>query len=479
MDIKDKKLILNNPVVYYLKTLTNNNTSSLDTIKGLSGEREELIRQLKKLKVDKGKISRTISELKQSNMPFLKLIDEMKIASNEAKHTSLQLSSLEEKLLAYFITDDENKGILSTSTLTSNSNLEPLRAYSLSSVNLDSIQVHRTYQPIPEWNQYVEGNKAATIYHRQEWQPLISSTFGHNTVYLYATNNENELVGILPITQLKSKVFGNFLVSVPYFNYGGAVGDHAEIELLLINKAAELSADLDCQHIECRDTIARDGFPVRTDKVNMILQLPDTIDLLWSGFSKKLRAQIKRPQKEATTTKLGSINLLSDFYFVFSRNMRDLGTPVYTKEFFKNILETFPEDAHIIIVYLNNRPVSAGFLIGYKDTLEIPWASTIRDVNNLSINMLLYWEVLKFAINNSFKFFDFGRSSKGAGTYRFKKQWGANPKQLYWHYWLKDGGDIPTINPSNPKYALFIYFWKKLPIFITQIIGPHIVKYLP
>ena len=128
---------------------------------------------------------------------------------------------------------------------------------------------------------------------------------------------------------------------------------------------------------------------------------------------------------------------------------------------------------------MGKRPVAAAFLLGYKDTLEIPWASTIKDVNHLSVNMLLYWEVLKFAVDNQYQYFDFGRSSKDSGTFRFKQQWGAIPKQCYWHYWLKNNAEMPSLNPNNPKYKLVISLWKKLPVSVTKYIGPNIVKSLP
>lgn len=243
--------------------------------------------------------------------------------------------------------------------------------------------------------------------------------------------------------------------------------------------ANNLARDLGTNHIEYRDETARDGYPVKTEKANMILALPDTQEQLWNGFTSKLRAQIRRPQREDTDVQLGGEELLNAFYSVFARNMRDLGTPVYGKLFFRKILKCFPKQSRIIIVHLEYRPVAAAFLLGYKDTLQIPWASTVRDVNHLSINMLLYWEVLKFAVNNDYSYFDFGRSSKGSGTFRFKQQWGAKPKQLFWHYWLADTAELPELNPSNPKYVLAINIWKRLPVIFTKWLGPIIVKNLP
>jgi predicted N-acyltransferase len=156
-----------------------------------------------------------------------------------------------------------------------------------------------------------------------------------------------------------------------------------------------------------------------------------------------------------------------------------LGTPVYSKNFFRNILQERGDQAHIVIVYWRNRPVSAAFLLGYRDMMEIPWASTVREANSLNINMLLYRTVLGFCIRKHYQFFDFGRSSKDSGTYRFKKQWGARPVQHYWHYWLESGGALPELKPDSPKFRILIACWRKLPIWITKVIGPMIVKSLP
>ena len=297
--------------------------------------------------------------------------------------------------------------------------------------------------------------------------------------YFVAKDKDRCIVGVLPLIRLKSRLFGDFLVSMPYFNYGGAVADHPLIEHKLINAANEHARRTGISYIEYRDSIPRDDLPARTEKVNMVLSLPHDPDRLWNGFSSKLRAQIKRPQRERHTILFGGMECLEDFYTVFSRNMRDLGTPVYSKKFFRNILHAFPGESRIIIIHLNARPVAAGFLMSHGNRLEIPWASTIRDINHTSINMLLYWETLKWAILKRYSHFDFGRSSRDSGTFRFKQQWGAVPVQLYWHYWLGDNTDMPSLSPSNPKFALMIKIWKQLPITVTRWLGPMIVKNLP
>ena len=159
--------------------------------------------------------------------------------------------------------------------------------------------------------------------------------------------------------------------------------------------------------------------------------------------------------------------------------MRDLGSPAQSKQLIDSILQHFPHNSWLVVIKLHGRPVAAGFLLAAGNTMEIPLASTIRRVNPLSMNMLLYWEILKFAISKNYSHFDFGRSSIGAGTYRFKRQWGAKPKQLYWHYWLGKSDAPPSLNPDNPKYSLIISLWKRLPVPIANFLGPMIVKNIP
>lgn len=330
------------------------------------------------------------------------------------------------------------------------------------------------------WDAFVIKNKKTSIYHLAEWKNIMRKIFGHDMHYLYALDELGAICGILPLVRLKSRLFGDFMVSIPFFNYGGVVGDNKEIEDALMKYACELSMNLNTSHIEFRDLIERDSdWKVRKDKVIMELALPESADVLWKEFRPKLRAQIRKPTKGGAHIEHGGHEFLDSFYQVFSENMRDLGTPVYSRDFFKEILLKFPQQASLSVVKYQGKPVAAAFLIGYRDRLEIPWASSLRKHNRLGVNMLLYWEILKKAIDNGYKIFDFGRSTIDAGTYRFKKQWGAQPRQLYWHYCVRNKGVMPNITPNNPKYKLAINIWKKLPLPVANFLGPGIVKYLP
>jgi len=330
----------------------------------------------------------------------------------------------------------------------------------------------------PAWNEYAS-NRGASIYHDSRWASLIKKVFGHNSHHIVALE-EGEVVGIFPLVQLKSRLFGNFMVSMPYFNYGGVIADNAGIMHALLRSAHELSVSQDCSHIEVRFDQAQDvGLPVRTDKVAMLLDLPEDPELLWKAIGAKRRAQVKRPIREGAAFFTGGEELLDEFYSVFSTNMRDLGTPVYSKRLFSEILGAFPSNSYIAVVRLNGEPVGAGFLLGHQGQLEIPWASTLRKYNRFGINMYMYWNILAFAIEQEYRVFDFGRSSKDAGTLKFKKQWGGVEKQLYWYYDMQEDGPLPGLNPANSKYQAAISAWKKMPVALTRIIGPPIVKNIP
>lgn len=474
MQKSDRKIILSSPVTRFKKLYPFATEQQISALDELRAEYSAQKIHCKSFQNQASAISRQIGEAKRHGKSTGQLVLSMQELTARLKSNEAIITDLENRILGFFESSEEPG-----SPDDPPDTLPAGRAYSRKSHDRNEISVSLLNNEQDEWNNYVTGNPAASIYHRVEWQALIQKSFGHKGFYFLARRPNGEIAGILPLIRLKSRLFGDFLVSMPYFNYGGAIADEGLIEDMLMQAANEHAATLGLSHIEYRDDIPRKGLPVRSNKVNMILPLPRDEESLWAGFSSKLRSQIRRPQREPLETLYGSEEHLDDFYTVFSRNMRDLGTPVYAKAFFSNILHCFPRESRILVVRMKNRPVAAGFLIGHRDRLEIPWASSAREVNPLGVNMFLYWKVLQYAIDKHYRYFDFGRSSTGSGTYRFKEQWGAQPKQLYWHYHLNEDRELPSLNPSNPKYLLAINIWKRLPLILTNRLGPLIVRNLP
>lgn len=471
------KQILANPISAYSALNTSTSSEAIEHIKQQQAMIDELSAILNEQQLQGKKISRQIGQARKSGQDIEGLKSSMQQLSKQQKNLSAEINKAQQAILQHF--DFSAK---KTAEQIDKDNTGTVAGHRNAHINLDTsdnITISQLHDEHAEWNDYVDNNSDACLHHRCEWKQIMEDTYGHSCFYYLAQNNDGIIVGILPLVQLKSRLFGNLLVSMPYFQRAGTVADNLQVEDALLTEANKHAKILDIEHIEYRDDISRQSMPVLSHKVNMVLELPDSKELLWKSFTSKLRSQIKRPQREETTTTIGGIELLDDFYRVYARNMRDLGSPLHSKALIKNILQKFPDNSWLVVIKLNGRAVAGGFLLAYKDTMEIPLASTIRDVNRFSINMLLYWQILQFSIESGYRHFDFGRSTKGAGTYRFKKQWGATAKPLYWHYWLNEGTELPGLNPANPKFAMVIYLWKRLPIKISQWLGPHIIKNIP
>jgi FemAB-related protein (PEP-CTERM system-associated) len=330
------------------------------------------------------------------------------------------------------------------------------------------------------WDSFVDSAKDATVYHRFGWKEIIKKSFGHNCYYLAAIGNNKTWQGILPLVHMRSRLFGSFLISVPFVNYGGLLCNDEATGQLLLSEADQLRRLLKATHVELRHLRGTlDGLPTRQHKVTMILDLATDEERQWQSFNAKLRNQIRKAQKSRLSPIVGHLELLDGFYDVFARNMRDLGTPVYGKAFFRNVLEAFPDTSRIFAVYHENVMIAAGIGSWFRGTLEMPWASSINEYKALCPNNMLYWEAIRFAIGKRLSKFDFGRSTPHEGTYNFKKQWGAVPIQLNWQYLLDEQAEIPHLNPSNPKYRSAIQVWQRLPVTLTKIFGPLIVRNIP
>ena len=276
-------------------------------------------------------------------------------------------------------------------------------------------------------------------------------------------------------------IFGKFLCSLPYINTGGAWAQDDKICSALINKACDLADSLDVRYLELRHenpfSHAKLNFE-RSDKVHMRLNLPETDEELEKSFKSKLRSQIRKSGTHNHVVKWGSHDLLNDFYTVFSANMRDLGTPVFSRGLFRSILHEFGTDAELCIVENARRPISGALLMHSNGTTEVPSASSLRSWNPTGANMFMYRQLLSRAIHRGSRTFDFGRSTVDSGTYKFKAQWGAEPHPAVWQYYIRKGS-ADEMRPDSARNQKLIKIWQKLPVWLTRIIGPPIVRGIP
>lgn len=424
----------------------------------------EIRQRLKTLKTEKGIASRAVGEARKAGRDFSAEVERVKIVSRQIRELESRLAELTSPSA-----DSEQKQPPAP--------LPP--QFSRQDLPAGNPQgLHPSELDDAERDAWVANHPRATIYHTSAIRRVIEDSFGHSARDLALRDERGEIQGLLPMIEMKSRLFGHFLVSMPYFNYGGLLANSIAARDRLLREAADLGASLGVEHIEMRHCFDELDLPSRSEKVAMLRPLPDNAEQLWKDIGSKLRAQIKKARRHGLETRIGREELLSDFYRVFSHNMRDLGTPVYAIELFQNMLRHC-SSSYLVLVYRQGKPVSGGFLLGWRNTLEIPWASTLRSANRYDANMLLYWTVLESAIERGYRVFDFGRSSRNSNTLRFKKQWGARPQDLYWHYWLPEGRELPALNPNNPKFRLMVEAWKRLPLFVANRLGPGIVKDIP
>jgi FemAB-related protein (PEP-CTERM system-associated) len=327
--------------------------------------------------------------------------------------------------------------------------------------------------------QYVASHPRATAYHRPEWLHVLRRAFGHPGKFLIA-ERRGRVVGVLPLMFFRSRLFGKFAVSLPFVNYGGVLADDASAEAALLDGAIEQTRAAGGKHLELRHRAQHfTSLTPKRHKVAMELRLEHSSEDQWQRLDRKLRNQVRKAEKSGVEIRDGGIELLAKFYDVFAVNMRDLGTPVYGVNFFREVLATFPAESRIFVATHRGQPIAASFVHWFRDRIEVPWASSIREFNPLCANVLVYWHMLRYGIERGHHTFDFGRSTPGEGTYLFKKQWGAEPRELVWEYWTAAGHPVPDLSPKNPTFALAIRTWQRLPVRVATAVGPAIVRNIP
>lgn len=329
-----------------------------------------------------------------------------------------------------------------------------------------------------EWDTYLSQHPEATVELLWGWREVYQRAFAHDCVYL-AARRHGAVVGVLPLVRYRSRLFGRFVVSLPYFNYAGIVADDGAVIQAILAKANEVARLHRAHHVEFRHRarVLREQ-PCRENKVGFARQLPSTSEALWAAIDRKVRNQVRKAQKEGLKTVEGGAELIDQFYAVFAENMRDLGTPVFPKALFVETSRVFPSRARLFVVRSGEAPVAAALALTFRDTVLVPWASSLRAFRQQCPNTLLYWSVMEWAIQGGFTNFDFGRSTIGAGTAHFKEQWGGSPRQLHTEYLMLKGEVLPDQGTTNRKLASAIACWQRLPLPVANRIGPMIIRHL-
>ncbi len=326
------------------------------------------------------------------------------------------------------------------------------------------------------WDAFVQSAPQATFFHRAGWKTVIERTFGHSTHFFLAQANGN-IEGILPLAQVKSRLFGHSLVSLPFCVYGGIAANTERARVALDTTAQKLAQQLAVGHLEYRNVTpfhadwagseiyATFRKPIDPDVEQNLLAIP-----------RKQRAMIRKGIKFGLTAEIDAN--VGRFFALYADNAHRHGTPALPKRYFALLKEVFKDDCELLIISKDRDAVSGVLTFYFRDEVMPYYAGDLPAARDLAANDFKYWELLRRSCEHGYKVFDYGRSKRGTGSFDFKMNWGFEPKPLAYEYQLVKALRVPENSPLNPKYRLMIETWRRMPIELANWLGPHIVKYL-
>jgi FemAB-related protein (PEP-CTERM system-associated) len=327
------------------------------------------------------------------------------------------------------------------------------------------------------WDGFVFSCAAATFFHRAGWQKIIEVVFRHPTYYLYA-ERDGVIEGVLPLAHVKSLLFGNGLVSLPFAVYGGVAAASEEAALLLEQEAQALARRLGVQHLELRNVAVRhQDWPSQDLYVTFRKELQPDEEANMLAIPRKQRAMVRKGIKNGLVGELDAG--VDRFFALYADNVHRHGTPALPKRYFQALRDVFGADCEVLTVSgPDGTPLSSVLSFYFRDEILPYYAGDDLAARDLAANDFKYWDLMRRACIRGIRIFDYGRSKVGTGPYAFKKNWGFEPQPLHYEYCLYKRDGVPQNNPANAKYRLFIEAWRRMPIGLANWLGPHIVRNL-
>ena len=328
----------------------------------------------------------------------------------------------------------------------------------------------------PAWNAFVLAQPEGTFFHLAEWQEVLRKAFGHRTHYLLA-ERDGDLCGVLPLAEVRSLLFGHALVSTPFCVYGGIVALDAAAHAALEQAACDLARELGVDHLEMRNRRRRHpDWPVKDLYVTFRKAIDPDAEKNLLAIPRKQRAMVRKGIKEQLRAEVdASVDRL---YEVYSTSLRNLGTPVFSRRYLQVLKETFGEACDVITILKGERPVASVLSFYFRDEVLPYYGGGTQEARAVAGNDFMYWQVMERAREKGCRIFDYGRSKRGTGAFDFKTYWGFEPEPLYYEYFLVKRRELPNLSPANPKFGKAIELWRRMPLRLTQLVGPPVAKYL-
>lgn len=328
------------------------------------------------------------------------------------------------------------------------------------------------------WDAFVLAHPQATFFHRSGWLRVIERVFGHRGFFLYA-ERDGAIEGVLPLAEVKSRLFGHSVASLPFAVYGGVAALNDEAGAALEAEAEKIARGQGAEHLEYRNLgpTRHADWPRQDLYVTFRKEILPDEEANMLAIPRKQRAMVRKGIKNELKAEIDAG--VDRFFDLYADNVHRHGTPAMPKKYFQALLDEFGADAEVLTVTgPDGRPLSTVLSFYFRDEVLPYYAGDDEAARDLAANDFKYWELMRRACARGLKVFDYGRSKQGTGPYAFKKNWGFEPQPLSYEYRLFKRDAIPQNNPNNPKYQLMIKAWRKLPIGVANWLGPFIVKNL-
>ncbi|SEO97749.1 FemAB family XrtA/PEP-CTERM system-associated protein [Aquisalimonas asiatica] len=333
-----------------------------------------------------------------------------------------------------------------------------------------------TAQDHDRWDAFVEACPRATFCHRAGWQTVIERAFGHRTRFLMATR-DGRIEGVLPLARVRSLLFGDQLVSLPFCVYGGIAADTGEAAIALDAAAQAYAAECGVDHLEYRNMEPRhDDWPTKELYVTFRKAIEPDVDANMQAIPRKQRRMVRQGMKAGLTSAFDDD--VDRFFRIYAQNVHRMGTPVFSKRYFQTLLDVFGDACRILAVHRGDEPVASVMTFYFRDEVMPYYGAGMPLARDVAGYDFLYWELMRRGCEAGYRLFDYGRSKQGTGSWSFKKNWGFEPQPLYYEFQLHRGDKVPDNNPLNPKYQRAIRMWQRLPLSVANVLGPRIVRNL-
>jgi len=330
-----------------------------------------------------------------------------------------------------------------------------------------------------EWNRFVLAHPNATFFHQTAWKRVMEMTYGYESKYFCATQN-GRITGIAPAFLVSDWIAGKRLLSLPFAVYGGICADDRESERLLLSHLERLAEAEGVQYFELRERSGslREGYLANSRYSTFTMPLVRDTESLYRSFPKDIRYMIRKGEKAGLQARRG-FDQLDAFYGLMAINLRRLGTPAFPRSLFENLIQQYPKQVDLTVVYSAGKPVAGGMSFFFRDWVQPYYIGSLDEAKALAANNFLWWELIKLASETGHSVFDFGRSKNGSGNFDFKKKWNPLIEGLNYQIRLVRRKHIPNFSPANPKFERAANIWKKMPLSISRIIGPRVVRWFP